>query len=174
MIQTYAWQLTVLLVAIVAIFFVLVAVIYRDSSINTEHLIKKSYRVRDWLFWAILIVITPVIIYTLTVLPYGIAASHSGEIQKVDVTGQMWQWHLSKSRVEVGRPVRFYVTSKDVNHGFGIYDSDLRLLTQTQAMPGYINILEYTFEHPGVYKVLCMEYCGIAHHKMTTGITVVD
>lgn len=174
MIQTYAWQLTVLLVTILAIFFVLVAVIYRDRSANTEHLLKKSYRVRDWLFWAILIVITPVIIYTLTILPYGIAASHHGETQKIDVTGQMWQWRLSKSRIKAGQPVRFYVTSKDVNHGFGVYDSDLTLLAQTQAMPGYINILEYTFENPGVYKVLCMEYCGIAHHTMATEITVVD
>lgn len=33
--------------------------------------------------------------------------------------------------------IEFRVTSIDVNHGFAIYNSENRLITQTQAMPGY-------------------------------------
>jgi cytochrome c oxidase subunit 2 len=39
-------------------------------------------------------------------------------------------------------------------------------------MPGYINVLRYTFNEPGVYRVLCLEYCGVAHHEMTADIKV--
>ena len=65
------------------------------------------------------------------------------------------------------------VTSADVNHGFGIYDADLRLVAQTQAMPGYTNRLRHTFAAEGTYRVLCMEYCGLVHHNMITEIKVV-
>lgn len=65
-----------------------------------------------------------------------------------------------------GKLVEFRVTSLDVTHGFGVYDASGRLLTQIQAMPGYVNRLRYRFAQPGNYTVLCMELCGMAHHAM--------
>ncbi len=64
------------------------------------------------------------------------------------------------------------MTSKDVNHGFAIYDQGLRLIAQTQAMPNYVNILRVTFPTPGTYRVLCLEFCGLAHHQMMSEIAV--
>ncbi len=93
--------------------------------------------------------------------------------QEVDVVGAMWYWQLSTAQVQTGRPVLFKVTSADVNHGFGIYDQDLRLLTQTQAMPGYVNRLTYTFTQPGTYRLMCLEYCGLAHHAMIGVLEVI-
>ena len=75
--------------------------------------------------------------------------------------------------MSVGEPVEFRVTSADVNHGFGIYDESLRLLAQTQAMPGYTNRLRFTFQKPGKYRILCLEYCGLGHHEMPAEISVV-
>lgn len=68
--------------------------------------------------------------------------------------------------------VEFRVTSFDVNHGFAIYDPSMRLVTQVQAMPGYVNRLRYQFTEPGKYEILCLEYCGIAHQVMKTSFTV--
>jgi cytochrome c oxidase subunit II len=72
----------------------------------------------------------------------------------------------------VGKAVEFHVTGSDVNHGFGIYDPQLRLVAQTQAMPGYTNVLRHTFTKPGSYKILCLEYCGLAHHTMMAEFNV--
>jgi cytochrome c oxidase subunit 2 len=47
------------------------------------------------------------------------------------------------------------------------------LLFQVQAMPGYVNQVEYVFDKPGTYHVVCLEYCGVAHHAMTAEFTVV-
>lgn len=94
--------------------------------------------------------------------------------QVVHVVGHQWAWQMDTTRVRAGIPVAFEVTSADVNHGFGIYDSTDRLLTQTQSMPGVTNRLVYTFEHPGKYRILCLEYCGLAHHAMIREIDVVD
>ncbi len=71
-----------------------------------------------------------------------------------------------------GRPVEFRVTAGDVNHGMGVYDETLRLLVQVQAMPGFTNRLVYTFAEPGTYRLLCLEYCGLAHHGMIAELKV--
>ena len=78
------------------------------------------------------------------------------------------------TRVElpVKKLVEFRVTSKDVNHGFGIYTSDGELISQVQAMPGYVNRLRVKFERPGIYNILCLEYCGIAHPAMKAEIEI--
>ena len=54
----------------------------------------------------------------------------------------------------------------------GVYDADYRLIFQVQAMPGYLNRVQHTFEKPGTYQVLCMEFCGVGHHDMTAKFTV--
>ena len=62
--------------------------------------------------------------------------------------------------------IEFRVTSFDVNHSFGVYSPDGRLIAQTQAMPGYVNRLRVRFREPGRYHVLCLELCGMGHHRM--------
>jgi cytochrome c oxidase subunit 2 len=90
----------------------------------------------------------------------------------VEAQASQWSWALSRTELPSGRPVEFAVTSEDVNHGLGIYDSDGVLLTQVQAMPGYTNRLVYRFAHPGAYTIRCLEYCGIFHHIMLATLTV--
>jgi len=74
--------------------------------------------------------------------------------------------------VPAGALVEFRVTSLDVTHSFGLYGPDYAIVTQTQAMPGYTNRLRVRFTAPGKYKVLCLEYCGLAHHVMQSTLTV--
>lgn len=72
------------------------------------------------------------------------------------------------------KPVEFRVTSSDVNHAFGIYDKNFKLITQTQAMPGYVNKLRWQFRDTGIYHILCLEYCGSMHAFMRSSFTVSD
>lgn len=172
MLQSISLILTILLIVPITAAF-LVAAFSRQPVEEAGTLTRRSYRLRDWTFWILLVVVTPVFVYTLTLLPYG-ADTRAEGVQLVNVTGHMWRWELSRDEIQAGQPVQFRVTSQDVNHGFGIYDEDLTLLTQTQAMPGYTNTLEYTFDEPGTYRVLCLEYCGVAHHAMVAELTVTE
>lgn len=171
MIQLTAWLLTLALVIPITALFLFVA-LARKPADDTERLVTTSYRLRRWAFWAIVVGVTPVMLYTLTVLPYDAEEQAAYEAQTVDVIGHMWHWEVSEIEVQAGEPVHFRVTSADVNHGLGIYDEEGRLLTQTQAMPGYTNVLKHTFEEPGTYELLCLEYCGVAHHQMISELTV--
>jgi cytochrome c oxidase subunit 2 len=72
----------------------------------------------------------------------------------------------------VGEVVEFVVTSVDVTHGFALYDPQKRIVAQIQAMPGFVNKVRHRFDSPGKYEVLCLEFCGLAHHGMVAEIHV--
>lgn len=172
--QEIAWLVSLVLMTLVALGFAFVAINSGKREEDYAPLQKRAYRLRTKLFWALVLVFGPVMIYTLLELPYdaSYAAGNSGAVQVVQATGYQWRWELSRDRLVKDLPVEFRVTSADVNHGFGIYDVNMHLLAQTQAMPGYINVIRYTFRREGTYRILCMEYCGIAHQNMMTEIRV--
>jgi len=109
---------------------------------------------------------------TLRKFPIPAQGQALGAPQTVEAVGRMWSWELKPDKVNAASEVEFRVTSADVNHGFAIYAPNGRILTQTQAMPGYTNRLLYTFDAPGTYTVQCLEYCGIGHGPMTTHLEV--
>ncbi|MCC7425312.1 MAG: cytochrome c oxidase subunit II [Alphaproteobacteria bacterium] len=126
-----------------------------------------AYRIRAIGFWLLVLVGLPTSVWLFRANPYTVQAAAP---QVVNATGYQWYWELDTSQVTAGRPVKFRVTSADVNHGFGLYDEAGTLVAQTQAMPGYINRLTHVFEAPGTYRVLCLEYCGLVHHNMIAEI----
>lgn len=169
-----AWQISIAGMAALLAVFVFVA-LRSGTEAEYQALTKRAYRVRAMFFWALLLLVTPVMLYSMSDLPYdaqGDAPRPRGATQVIEVVGHQWHWRLSHDQVAPGQPVEFRVSSADVNHGLGIYDRDMKLVAQTMAMPGYVNRLRHTFEREGVYKLLCMEYCGLAHHAMFAEIRV--
>ena len=174
MYQEISWIVTVILVALLAISFLLIA---KNASANNEEyapIQKNAYRLRGKLFLIILLVIVPVIGYTLTQMPYPTEKITSQATKSVQAVGHQWYWVISDLTAKVDEPVMYNVTSADVNHGFGVYDAELNVIAQTQAMPGYINDLLVSYPKPGKYRILCLEYCGLAHHAMIAEITVTE
>lgn len=172
--QIIAWQVSLVLMALVAFGFAFVAINSGTREEDYSPLQQRAYRFRARLFWTLVLVFGPVMVYTLLDLPYAASRARTGSaaVQVVEATGYQWRWELSRDRVAANQPVEFRVTSADINHGFGIYDTDMHLVAQTQAMPGYTNTIRHTFTKDGTYKILCMEYCGIAHHNMMSEIKV--
>ena len=171
--QQIVWNISLGLMTLVAIGFVFVAINTKHRQLNYATLQKRAYKLRFGLFLILALVFGSGMILTLRELPYDASKMRTTLApQVINATGQMWHWDLSQNRVSLNRPVEFHVTSIDVNHGFGIYDPDMVLVGQTQAMPGYTNIVRHTFTRPGLYKILCLEYCGLAHHQMKSEFTV--
>ncbi len=175
--QSLAWSVSLALVVVVTLVFIWVAANRRQSTDDEapqgSGMTLNPFRLRGILFWVLIGL--GVVITAVTVPPRLYIAQNQPlqSAQEVDVVGAMWYWQLSPAQVQAGQPVLFNVTSADVNHGLGIYDQDLRLLTQTQAMPGYVNKLTYTFTQPGTYRVMCLEYCGLVHHAMMAELEVI-
>jgi cytochrome c oxidase subunit 2 len=109
------------------------------------------------------------------------AAASSNTLQ-VQVTGQQWMWTFyypqygvsSQGQVlelPVNRPVEFYVTSKDVLHGFAIRAFGIRV----DANPGEVTTTPLvTPSVIGQYEVACVELCGLYHSYMWEFVNVVS
>ena len=173
MIQDVVWSVSIVLMGALAALFAWVAAGADHALADYGPVVASAYRLRTWLFAGAVLILVAANYRTLGALPY---VSHSAPpptaVQRVEAVGEQWSWTVTPNAFVVGQTAEFHVTSKDVNHGFALYGPGLRIVAQTQAMPGYTNVLRYTFTLPGTYQVLCLEYCGLAHHDMKTEINV--
>jgi cytochrome c oxidase subunit 2 len=90
---------------------------------------------------------------------------------EVYVTAKQWMWifahpngHSSNAdlHVPVGRPVKLVMTSRDVIHSF--YVPEFRI--KQDVVPGRMTTVWFEATAPGVYQILCAEYCGTSHSTM--------
>lgn len=170
--QDVVWVVTLAGIGVVALAFLFV-IAKTGKPADSAQVTKKAYAIRRWWFVALALLGVGVAYATLKPFPLSDQHAQSQTAQIVNAVGRQWSWELSQNRVKVGTPVQFNVTSLDVNHGFAIYGPNDRILTQTQAMPGFTNRLLYTFNELGKYRVMCLEYCGVAHHAMVAEFDVV-
>jgi cytochrome c oxidase subunit 2 len=87
---------------------------------------------------------------------------------QVFAVAQMWQFQPSEIYIPVGSEVDFFLSSKDVVHGFNIAEKNVNMM----AVYGNINKTTVKFEKPGVYKITCHEYCGTGHQNMQAEVIV--
>ncbi|MEZ0361170.1 MAG: hypothetical protein ABWK04_04620 [Hydrogenobacter sp.] len=162
--------------------------LYVALSSFKEKILKNSEKFRFFFFLLLSITVAIYLILTLPKAPY-FAFSQSPPDRVLHVVAKQFSFAISgfpitdeetfsrslgnEVKVKKGEVVEFRVTSFDVNHGFGIYDPEGRLIAQVQAMPGYINRLRYRFKKVGIYTIQCLEYCGIAHAYMNAKMEVV-
>lgn len=107
-------------------------------------------------------------------IPYD-KAYETPKVNKIDektyqvfVVAQMWQFQPSEISVPAGSEVDFFLTSKDVLHGFHIYEKNVNMM----AVYGGINKTTVKFDEPGVYKIVCHEFCGVGHQNMEGKVLV--
>ncbi len=107
-------------------------------------------------------------------IPYN-ATFKNPHVKQVDTSlyevycvARMWNFEPARIEVPVGSTVDFYLTSADVVHGFNIIGKNVNMM----AVYGAINKATVTFDKPGVYKIVCHEYCGIGHQNMNGEIIV--
>jgi cytochrome c oxidase subunit II len=173
MIQREVLAVSIVLMGLLAIVFAWVAASARVLATNYGPIVSSAYHLRRWLFGIAAVILIAANYRTLGELPYvSTLAPPVGAVRTVQVTGQQWSWKIVPNTFVVGQTAEFHVTGLDVNHGFGLYGPDMRIVAETQAMPGFTNVLRYTFTRPGVYHVLCLEYCGLGHHDMSAQIEV--
>ena len=170
--QDAVWLITLIGIGLVALVFIYV-ISRSGGSADAKQVQTRAYAIRRW--WFLALVVFGIGVTYASLEPFPVPDQHAqlADAQIVDVVGHQWFWQLSRSQITAGTPVEFHVTSADVNHGFAIYAPDDRIVAQTQAMPGFTNRLVYTFTQPGKYRVLCLEYCGLAHHVMASQFEVV-
>jgi cytochrome c oxidase subunit 2 len=157
------------LALLLATAFVVVAV-QAGSDIGFERVHDVGYWLRKR--WLALLVVVGVVVVGISLFDLPYASGGAAGRTVVKVTGGQFFWSLQPDKVPAGMRVRFDVTAVDVNHGFGLYDPGGHLIGSVQAMPGYHNRLDLTLSQAGVYRIRCLEYCGLNHSAMESSFAV--
>jgi len=84
------------------------------------------------------------------------------------ILGRTWAWEPKEIHVPVGATVTFFLTSKDVQHGFLLWNTNVNFM----VLPGQVSKLTVTFDKAGEYPYICNEYCGVGHHTMAGKVIV--
>jgi cytochrome c oxidase subunit 2 len=97
----------------------------------------------------------------------------------VYVTAKQWMWKFSYGdgrssidvlTVPVGTPIKLVMTSRDVIHSF--YVPAFRM--KQDLVPGRYTTAWFEATEPGVYEILCAEYCGTSHSRMRGTVLVLS
>jgi cytochrome c oxidase subunit 2 len=169
---TTAWIITISYSIVVLIGLALSGIVWgstRGRSATGEDVAGYSHRETAWLV-VVLVTLFALLLSTIFFIPYGQSAGPDAQV--VRVTGVQFAWAVDPGTVRAGVPVEFLATSRDVNHGFGVYDDRGVLQFQAQVIPELRQKIVHTFHRAGTYTVLCMEFCGLDHHKMRTTFEV--
>ena len=147
-----------------------IALSTRASTLELSAVQGRAYALRRWWLTALVVVFATLFAITIPSFPY-LRAAELPSAKHIPVSAQQFAFPIP-AVLPVNTPIVFDVTSKDVNHGFGIYDPENRILAQVQAMPDYVNHLAVEFKEPGKYTVRCMEFCGVGHAYMQAAFEV--
>jgi len=163
-----------------AIILAVFGLVARSTNVQREVNYARANRLRLLFLVSLGIILLTFLTLTLPRLPYPVEASTPERV--VLAVGKQYAWSLTEgttptlanwdtafspvATVPLGAVVEFRVTTLDVNHGFSLYAPDGSLMAQTQAMPGYVIRLRVACDKAGTYTVLCLEFCGMSHHKM--------
>jgi cytochrome c oxidase subunit II len=145
---------------------------------------EKSKEVREtWRGPIIVIVLMSIVLLavgaqTIMALPtYDNPPSDPGRMT-VGVIGQQFFWSFAYSNnktvacpceVPVNTEIILNVTSKDVNHQFGLPDFRVK----TDAIPGKYNVVWIQPNTVANYTMQCFELCGVGHATMISTLVVV-
>jgi cytochrome c oxidase subunit 2 len=90
------------------------------------------------------------------------------------IVAKMWRFDVGTKepqptiKIPAGSSLKIVATSLDVTHGLYVEQHDVNVM----LLPGQISQVEVTFKKPGLYRIICHEYCGPAHQAMVATIEV--
>lgn len=95
-----------------------------------------------------------------------------GDPLQIEVTAHQWRWEVrypdqgirleNEIHIPAGEPVDLQLTSEDVIHAFWVP----QLAGKLDMLPGRVNTLRLEADHPGRYRGVCAEFCGVGHSHM--------
>jgi cytochrome c oxidase subunit 2 len=89
----------------------------------------------------------------------------------VYIAVQKWFFTPAKIILKSGVTYRIHVSSVDILYGFSLIGKDSTVYN-LMIMPGMAYVIKIKFDKPGIYDLICNEYCGTYHHLMKAQIEV--
>ena len=170
------WVITVSYTLLSIIGVTIGLIVFRSTRVGFHvRTPRRSALERRETLWGFVVLTFLVIVLggTIFQIPYWSDTSKAGVRQHLTVTGRQFAWTVDPARIKAGVKTEIDVRATDVNHGLGIYDTEDRLVKQVNVVPGVKQQFTMTFDKPGTYRLLCLEFCGLDHHLMANDLEVV-
>lgn len=158
---------------VVTIYTIYFAIVFRkpkDAPANTIGVQIHDAPVLEFWWTAIPTILIVILAVYSTKIWYDLQ-NQQGDVLTVEAVGYQFGFQFryprlsqptSELHLPVNTPVTIHVTSRDVLHGFWI--PELRM--KADMVPGLVNTIRVTPTVPGTYRVICTEFCGVAHGAM--------
>mgnify|MGYP001568945141 CR=1 FL=1 len=91
-----------------------------------------------------------------------IAVVPDSGVKEFDMTARQWAFEPATITVKEGDTVRLNIKSKDVTHGFAIFEFDVN----ERLQPGKTTTVEFVADKKGEYTFFCSVQCGQGHRDM--------
>jgi len=164
-------------------FFVLIVALmiwfawkYRRSQAKTDHSAPSHHTPLE-VTWTIIPLLLAIGIFYIGLDGYVELVQPPANAYEVNVTGQKWNWTFEHRNgatstetlvVPANTPVKLTMTSTDVLHSLFIP----AFRVKQDVVPGRYSYLWFEATEPGVYQLLCTEYCGTQHSQMAAFVEV--
>jgi cytochrome c oxidase subunit 2 len=164
---------------IVTIYTIYFAIVFRkpkDAPANTIGVQIHDAPVLEF-WWTVIPTILIVILGIYSTKIWYDLQNQQGDVLTVEAVGYQFGFQFrypklaqpaSELHLPVNTPVTIHVTSRDVLHGFWI--PELRM--KADMVPGLVNTIRVTPTVPGTYRIICTEFCGVAHGAMKNQVVV--
>lgn len=169
-----AWVIAASYAAVTIVGVAIALIIFRSTrtGFKVRTTGREELERREGL-WGVAVIVLLVVVLASTIFSIPYWSDDEAEAgQTLEITGRQFAWTVDPPRLKAGVPTEIQVHSADVNHGLGIYDPDGTMLKQVNVLPGVTQEMRMTFEEPGTYEVLCLEFCGVDHHLMQNKLEV--
>jgi cytochrome c oxidase subunit II len=165
---------------IVVIYTIYFAIVFRrpkNAPANTIGVQIHDAPVLEF-WWTAIPTILVVILSIYSVKIWADLQNSQGDVLTVEAIGSQFTFQYrypklanpvsGELHLPVNTPTTIHITSIDVLHGFWI--PELRM--KADMVPGLINTIRVTPTVPGRYRVICTEFCGVAHSVMRSTVLV--
>jgi cytochrome c oxidase subunit 2 len=130
------------------------------------------------LTWSIIPIIIVIIIFYMGFKGYMHLSVAPRDAYEVLVTGQKWSWKFTYPNgaedgdlhVPAGKNIRLVMRSEDVIHS--VYIPAFRI--KKDVVPGRYTKTWFNAPEPGVFDLVCAEYCGTSHSDMRAKVIVLS
>ena len=171
---TTGWVIAIGYSVVTIIGVALVLIVFRSTRVGFHVRVasRESLEKREG-YWglAVVTVLVGLLAATMFSLPYWGDDEAEAE-QTVEITGRQFAFTVDPTEIQAGVETQVQIHSADVNHAVGLYDPDGVLIKQVNVLPGVNQEFRMTFDEPGTYEVLCLEFCGLDHHLMKNKLRV--
>jgi len=173
------WAFTAVVALLAGPVFLLIlwfAIKYRRGQVvDREHVIEQSMWVE--VSWSLIPFLVTIGFFIYAAWMFVGLQRAPPNAMTVDVVAKQWMWkfqhgegqrEINDLHVPANQPVKLVMTSQDVIHS--LYLPELRI--KQDVLPGRYTTLWFKADRPGVYRVLCSQFCGMDHSVMGGRFTV--